>query len=249
MSTGVSLLSVIIPAYNAAGFLSDAISCVQKQGYPKLEVIVVDDGSTDATREVVAGYSGGVRYVRQENQGAASARNHGLQLAHGSLVAFLDADDVWTPDALKLLTQHLCDNPRTDVVLGRVQYTRWLTDGAGKQAIETFGDPCISFSLDAAVFRRQIFERVGAFDASLRSSEDVDWFMRAREVGVSIDVLEDVVLFYRRHGRNLTQDRDASHRDLAHALKQSLDRRRRSSAPGSLPSLVPQKSAAGPQRT
>ena len=249
MSNDVPLLSVIIPAYNAADFINDAIRCIQEQDYPKLEVIVVDDGSTDATREVMAGRHGGIRYVRQENQGAASARNHGLRLARGSLITFLDADDVWTPDALKLLTQHLHDNPRTGVVLGRVQYTRLLTDSTGKHRMEAFGDPCISFSLDAGVFRRQIFERVGAFDASLHSSEDVDWFMRTREAGVFIDVLDAVVLFYRRHGRNLTQDRDASHRDLAHALKQSLDRRRRSHAAGSLPSLAPQKSAAGLQRS
>jgi glycosyltransferase involved in cell wall biosynthesis len=249
MNNDSPLLSVIVPAYNAADFISDAIRCIEEQDYPKLEVIVVDDGSTDATGEVVAGRHSGIRYVRQENQGAAGARNHGLRLAHGSLISFLDADDIWTPHALKLLTQHLHDNPRTGVVLGRVQYTRLLTDSTGKHRMEAFGDPCISFNLGAGVFRREIFERVGAFDASLRSSEDVDWFMRTREAGVLIDVLDAVALFYCRHGSNLTQDRDASHRDLAHALKLSLDRRRRSLAAGSLPSLASQKSAAGPQRS
>jgi glycosyltransferase involved in cell wall biosynthesis len=249
MSNDFPRLSVIVPAYNAANFIRDAIRSIEEQDYPTLEIIVVDDGSTDATREVVAGHNGAIRYVRQENQGAAGARNHGLSLARGSLITFLDADDVWTPSALKLLTEHLHDSPQTDVVLGRVQYTRLLTDSTGEHRMEAFGDPCISFSFDAGVFRRQIFERIGTFDASLRSSEDVDWFMRAREARVMIDVLEDVVLFYRRHGRNLTQDRDTSHRDLAHALKQSLNRRRRSSAADSLPSLATQKSGARPERT
>ncbi|MGD0965552.1 MAG: glycosyltransferase family A protein [Candidatus Acidiferrales bacterium] len=246
MNKDVPLLSVIVPAYNAADFITDAIGCIKEQDYPNIEIIVVDDGSTDRTREVVA-RNGGIQYVHQENQGAAGARNHGLRLARGSFISFLDADDVWTPSALQLLTQHLHHNPRTSVALGRVQYTHLITDNTGKRRMEAFGDPCISLSLDAGVFRRQIFKRVGVFDASLPSSEDIDWFMRAREAGALIDVLDAAVLFYRRHGRNLTQDRDASHRDLAYALKQSLDRRRRSCAADSLPSLTTQKSEATSQ--
>jgi len=246
MSERFPLLSVIMPAYNAARFIGDAIHSIQEQNYPRLEVIVVDDGSTDATREVVANHQSGIRYIRQENQGPASARNTGLHLARGSLITFLDADDIWTPDALDLLTQPLHDNPEISVVLGRVQYARLHSDGKGKRRMETFGHPCISFSLDAGVFRRQVFEQVGALDANLHSSEDVDWFMRAREAGVFIDALDAVVLFYRRHGCNLTQDRGASHRDLAHALKQSLDRRRRSNTASSLPSLAADPSAARP---
>jgi glycosyltransferase involved in cell wall biosynthesis len=247
MSNDVPLLSVIVPAYNAADFIPDAIRCIQEQDYPQLEVIVVDDGSTDRTRDIVLSRNGGIRYVHQENQGAAGARNHGLRLARGKLITFLDADDLWTPCALQLLTQHLHDHRQTEVVLGRVQYTRWLTDSTEKHRLEPFGNPCISFNLDAGVFRREIFERVGAFDLSLRTSEDVDWFMRARESGASIDVLDAVVLLYRRHERNLTQDRSSSHRDLAHALKKSLDRRRRLSAGTSLPSLAPHPSVARPQ--
>jgi len=243
----VPLLSVIVPAYNAAGFVRDAIGCIQQQGYPKLEVIIVDDGSTDATREVVAACPGDVQYVHQENQGVASARNHGLCLARGSFISFLDADDIWTPGALKLLAQHLHDHVQTGVVLGRVQYTRLLTDRVGNHHMKAFGDPCVSFNLGAGLFRKQVFERVGVFDTNLHSSEDVDWFMRAREAAIRIELLDEAILLYRRHGQNLTQDRAASHRDLARALKQSLDRRRRSCAASSLPSLATQQSTAGPQ--
>jgi len=234
-------VSVIVPAYNAANFIGEALACVEEQDYPRLEVIVVDDGSTDRTRAIVADRHNAVRYVHQENQGVASARNHGLRLARGSFVSFLDADDLWAPGALGLLGQHLQDNPRTGIVLGRVQYTRLRIDTAGNYLAETFGDPCFSFNLGAGLFRRDVFDRIGVFDPTLRSSEDVDWFMRAREAGVSIDVLDTVVLLYRRHGSNLTRDRHASHRDLAFALKQSLDRRRRSHTAGSLPSLAGQE--------
>ena len=241
MSEDFPLLSVILPTYNAAGFINDAIRSIQEQDYPKLEIIVVDDGSTDATREAVASHPGTVRYVRQENQGPAGARNHGLRLARGSLVTFLDADDVWVPGTLNLLAQQLHDNPQAGIVLGRVQYARLFTDSTGNHRTEPFGEPCISFNLGAGMFRRQVFERVGFFAAGYHSSDDVDWFMRAREVSVVIDLLDAVVLVYRRHGRNLTQDREISHRDLVRALKKSLDRRRQLHRATSLPSLAQQK--------
>ncbi len=231
MSNGsrAELLSVIVPAYNAAEFLGEAIGCIQQQGYPELEILVVDDGSSDATGRVAAEFGSSVRYVRQENQGPAGARNHGLRLARGGLVTFLDADDLWSPRALEHLGDHLRDNPQTEVVLGRVQYVRRRADGASNNCWEPFGEPCVSLSVDAGIFRRSVFDKVGWFAPGLGSSDDIDWFMRAREARVVMKVLQEVVLFYRRHERNLTRDRNASHRDLALALKRSLDRRRANS--------------------
>ncbi len=216
-------VSVIVPTYNAAPFISDAIECVLTQDYPADEIIVVDDGSTDMTAQVVAGFGGAVRYVHQENQGPAGARNVGLRLARGRLITFLDADDLWAPSTLRVLRDRMVCDPGAEIVLGLIQYMRRATKGS---LFEPFGEPCFSLSLDAALFRREVFDKVGFFDTSRRSSEDIDWFLRARESGAALQVINDVVLFYRRHNDNLTRDRESSHRDLAHALKRSLDRRR-----------------------
>jgi glycosyltransferase involved in cell wall biosynthesis len=234
--SGQPLLSVIVPTFNAADFLGEAIECIGAQGYPKLEIIVVDDGSTDDTARVIADLQGEVRYFQQENLGPAGARNTGLRLARGELISFLDADDLWTGNALRVLTTHLEKHSDLDVVLGLVQYVRYERGLAGRP-MEFFGNPCFSLSLDACIFRRAVFDKVGNLDESLRSSEDVDWFMRAREKGIAMDVLNRAVLYYRRHSRNLTQDRVRSHHDLAYALKMSLDRRRRSGVADSLSNL------------
>jgi glycosyltransferase involved in cell wall biosynthesis len=232
------LISVIVPAYNAAEFLADALQCIQDQLYPKLEVIVVDDGSTDETPRIAAAFGDRVRYVRQENQGPASARNHGLRVAQGTLIAFLDADDLWLPHTLKLLASFLADQPPTGIVLGRMQYMRQVRGAGGQARFEPFARPCVTLSLDAGLFRRSVFDQVGFFDPTVRSSEDIDWFLRAREAGIPIGFLDQVVLLYRRHDRNLTRDRAASHRDFARALKRSLDRRRKSRRAESLPALL-----------
>jgi glycosyltransferase involved in cell wall biosynthesis len=237
------LLSVIVPAFNAAEFLGDALECIAAQSYPELEIIVVDDGSTDDTARVLANLQLEVRYFRQENRGPAGARNTGLSLARGELISFLDADDLWTGDALPALTAHLKMHPELDVVLGLIQYARYQR-GLGCRPLDFVGDPCFSLSLDAGIFRCAVFDKVGNLDESLRSSEDVDWFMRAREKGVALGVLNRTVLYYRRHGGNLTHDRMRSHRELAYALKMSLDRRRRSGVAGSLSSVLSPGTAA-----
>ena len=240
-------ISVIIPAYNAAEFLADAVQCIWDQNYPELEVILVDDGSTDDTPRVAASFGGKVRYTRQENQGPGSARNHGLRLARASLIAFLDADDLWPPYTLKLLGSHLADYPGTEMVLGRMQYLRQIQGPDGRPKLEPFAQPVLTLNLDAGLFRKAAFDKVGPFDPTMASSDDMDWFLRAREARISMDFVEQVVLFYRRHDHNLTHDRKASLSHFTHALKRSLDRRRQSGAAESLPPLLGAEAKIGPQ--
>jgi glycosyltransferase involved in cell wall biosynthesis len=114
------LVSVIIPAYNAERYLIEALDSVRAQGHRPLEVIMVDDGSTDGTAGVVAQYPD-VRYVYQANRGPAAARNAGLRLAQGDLIAFLDADDVWSDDKLAVQLTLLSARAESQIVLGRLQ--------------------------------------------------------------------------------------------------------------------------------
>jgi glycosyltransferase involved in cell wall biosynthesis len=227
------LVSVIIPAYNSAEFLPGAIASVRSQGYKPLEIVVVDDGSTDETggliRSLQGDDGGDLRYLRQDNRGPGAARNAGLATARGEVIAFLDADDIWPAGKLDCQMPSLTRHPETDIVLGRTQAMVLVggdsADDPGWR-FEPFAEPWYSTQLGSAIYRRRVFDRVGMFDATLKLSEDLDWFMRARERGVGIAFIDDVTLLYRFHHANLTRGTDASARNLLLVLKRSLDRRR-----------------------
>jgi glycosyltransferase involved in cell wall biosynthesis len=225
MNANRPLLSVIIPACNAARFLPEAVASVRAQGYSPIEVLIVDDGSTDNTAEVAGTFGEGVRCIRQANA-AAAARNRGLTEARGELVAFLDADDLWPADKLRSQALRLAADPALDVVLGRVQYQH--QPGVEKTDIRYEGpdDTLVNVHLGSGLYRRSVFDKVGVFDEKLRFSEDHDWFLRAREAGARITILEQVTLYYRLHGKNMTHVEQVDHHSLIRVLKASLDRRR-----------------------
>jgi glycosyltransferase involved in cell wall biosynthesis len=242
-----SLVSVIVPAYNARAYLADALGSIRLQDYHPLETIVVDDGSTDGSGDIARDFGGEVICVRQHNQGAAAARNHGLRLARGNMIAFLDADDLWPPGTLKLLTTYLADHHETEAAIGRVQYMRWAKSVNGQCLFEPFADPCLALNLGAGLYGRSVFDKVGIFDQALRISDDIDWFMRVRERAIALTFLEQVTLLYRRHDQNMTLARDATHAEFARALKKSLDRRRQTGEAESLGKLIP--TAQAPKET
>ena len=215
--TKLPLVSVIIPTYNAADYLPDALQSVRRQEYAPLEIIVVDDGSTDATPQLIAGRGSNVSYVRQDNRGPAAARNRGLQEARGEVIAFLDADDVWPDGTLARQIDCLLARPEAAVALGR-------TALMGAADAESWFVPL----LGSAVFRRDVFDRVGRFDETLRYSEDHDWFLRAREAGIAIAATDAITLHYRDRPHSLTSRPDRPHGyQLPHVLKRSLERRRK----------------------
>jgi glycosyltransferase involved in cell wall biosynthesis len=211
------LVSVVIPVFNGEAFLREAVRSVLAQKHRAVEVIIVDDGSTDGTKDVVKSLPETVRYLQQTNQGPAAARNRGIEQAQGSLIAFSDADDLWPEDKLELQLPYLLRDPAIDIVLGRIQQVRMSIAVA---------EPAFSVNLGSAVIRKSVFERVGLFDETMRYSEDVDWFMRAREGGAAIKTIDAVTLLYRQHERNMTRGKSASELNVLKALKRSLDRRR-----------------------
>jgi glycosyltransferase involved in cell wall biosynthesis len=219
------LVSVIVPVYNGAGFLPHAVQCVLAQEYPAIEIIVVDDGSTDDVDKAVAALPVDVRYFRQENAGAASARNRAIRDASGELLAFLDVDDLWPERTLGSLVDLLAEHPDVDVVHGRAQVTRFTThDEHG----EYVGSPSEAFPyyIGAGVYRRRAFERVGLFDKELRFGEDTDWFTRAAERGLNILHLDEVTLLVRRHDGNMTRGKSLVELNPLRLFKKAIDRRR-----------------------
>jgi glycosyltransferase involved in cell wall biosynthesis len=222
------LLSVIIPVYNGAEFLPEAIASIRQQSYHPLEIIIVDDGSTDRTAAVAAKLGEDIYYAYQSNRGPAAARNRGLAMARGDLISFLDVDDLWPPAKLKIQISRLMDDPFVDVVLGRVKFIRLPGAPEINIQFESPDNTLVNAYLGSGVFRKPVFEKVGHFDETLRFSEDQDWFLRARELNVSIVILKQVTLLYRLHKDNMTRNKSTTDLQFIRVLKKSLDRRRQS---------------------
>lgn len=220
------LVSVVIPVFNGEAFLREAVESVLAQKYSPVEIIVVDDGSTDGTETVLTSLPETVRYLHQTNQGPAAARNRGIQQAQGSLIAFADADDLWPEGKLELQLPYLISDPGVEIVMGRIHQVRLSKTVNGQTQLEGFVKPAFSVNLGSAVIRKSVFERVGFFDETMRYSEDVDWFMRAREGGAAIVTIDAVTLLYRQHEHNMTRGKSTSELNVLKALKRSLDRRR-----------------------
>jgi glycosyltransferase involved in cell wall biosynthesis len=182
-------LSVVIPAYNSGRYLVQAIKSAASQTVPPSEIIVVDDGSTDDTRERLAPYAGRVTYIPQENQGASAARNRGVEAATGELIAFLDADDVWHPRKTEIQLQAMAERPELGL-LGSGTFD-WPTREFPAVAPQAAVVRPISWShlvvrttlaTSSVIARRRTLERVGPFDVTLQGPEDRDLFLRVAEV-------------------------------------------------------------------
>ncbi len=218
------LISVILPVFNGAKFLADAVKTLAEQDYAPLEIILIDDGSTDNTAELAVQYP--IRYFYQANGGPAAARNLGLEVATGELIKFLDVDDLLPPASLPMLVQRLTAQPELDIVTGHIQ-TVVLSNADQRNHFQD-ATPFAGFNLGAGLFRRHVFERVGGFDASLAYASDVDWYLRALEVETQIVIVRDVTLFYQQHGQNLLRqlDRKDFRTYFLRNLQRSIARRR-----------------------
>lgn len=224
------LVSVVVPVYNGAHFLPDAVASILDQQYPSVEIIVVDDGSTDDVESVVAQLPVDVRFFRQENDGPASARNRGIRDVSADLIAFLDVDDLWPPATLPMLVAELLSRPECLVVHGHAALL--YRDDVGRWVAE--GNPAESFPyyIGAGLYRRAAFETVGLFDPTMWFAEDTDWYARLSETGTPAVRVPAVTLHVRRHGANMTAAKSSKelHASLLVAFKKSLDRARRRAA-------------------
>lgn len=187
MSTNATpRISVIIPTHNRADFLSQAIDSVLDQSLPAAELIVVDDGSTDDTASLLAGYGDRLRVIRQENRGPAAARNSGIRVSSASFLAFLDSDDWFAPD--KLAIQHPAMLARPDLLISHTDEI-WYRGGKLLNQKKKHGRPggsifaqCLPLcvvGMSTVMVRREFFDVVGLFDEELPCCEDYDLWLRA----------------------------------------------------------------------
>jgi len=224
----MTLVSIVMPAHDAARYIGAALESLMTQTYANFEVIVVDDGSRDTTVRIVADAAARdprIRLVSGGHAGVAAARNRGVRAARGGLISFLDADDLWRPDRLARHVEFLSGNPAADVVAGEVL----LFEAVGETLEPLAGSAHVqlrSVNLGATTMRAAVFETIGLFDETMHYSEDLDFLLRVHEAGLHISVEDQVALLYRRHETNMTNDVGANRRYILQALQRSLARRR-----------------------
>jgi glycosyltransferase involved in cell wall biosynthesis len=205
------LVSVIVPTYNYAHFVTEAVDSALAQSYPHREIIVVDDGSTDDTRSVLAPYGDRVRYLHQENQGLSGARNTGIRAAEGEYIALLDADDAWHPRKLELQVAYLRDHPEVGLVGASLFTDRrlcWPEIGdLSSVAADTYRlEELVGkmrFGPSSVVMRRSCLDEVGLFDPTLRCVEDRDLWVRFAS-RFRVAMLHAPLLWYRQHPASLS---------------------------------------------
>lgn len=201
------LISVVMPCFNAQDYLREAVDSVLSQTYGQVELIVVDDGSTDQSQNILKSYGDRIRVISQANQGPYPARNLGVNASRGELLAFLDADDWWSPDCLEKLHAALAAHPQAAVA-----YCGWQNIGKDGGRSDPYVPPdyeledkagrflraASPWPIHAALVRRQVFDEVGGFDLDLHSCMDYDLWLRIA-VARPIVLVPEVMAFYRHH--------------------------------------------------
>ncbi|MHB0870578.1 MAG: glycosyltransferase family A protein [Chloroflexota bacterium] len=225
------LVSVVIPVHNGERYLEAALRSVEQQDYEPVEIIVVDDGSSDGSARVSWSHTG-VRYLYQLNQGVAAARNWGIDVASGEFIAFLDQDDRWVPHKLSAQVGYLLGHPEVEFVLSRQRHL--LEPGTPRPAwlrprileSDQLGSPPGCW-----LVRRQTFDRIGRFDPSLVNSSDTDWLTRAKDAGGPMAVLPEVLLLRRIHDSNASYQTATTRAELLRVMRRSIDRQRHRGIP------------------
>lgn len=203
-------ISVVIPTYNCERYLAQAIDSVLAQTYRDFEVIVVDDGSTDRTDQVLQSYGSQIRALRQSNQGVAAARNQGMMIAQGEWIAFLDADDIFFPDKLAAQIAHAEAHPHLGLVHSGWQ--RVEENGVLIKRVEPWHQvPHLNLETwlrwkpvlpSAMLFRRDWLQKSGGFDPRFPPAEDTELVLRLAVMGCEADWLRQVTVNYRQHGES-----------------------------------------------
>lgn len=210
---------MVIAVHNGAAYLRDALDSVAAQHYPQLEVIVVDDGSSDGSAVIAASHTLNPKVVSQEPRGQAAALNKGLNLATGGFLAFLDHDDVWPAGRLREMLAVLSEDTEADGVYGTVVNT--------DHNLKPIQPPTAVQLAGAMLLRRAAARRVGEFRTDVTHAAIVDWVSRARAARLNLLALDRVVLLRRIHGDNLgIRGRDEARGDLLRVVRDHLRRNR-----------------------
>jgi glycosyltransferase involved in cell wall biosynthesis len=228
------LISCIVPVYNGVLYLREALDSIEAQTYTPVEIMVVDDGSTDGTADIIASYGERIKHVYQPNSGPAAACNTGMRSASGEFFAFLAADDLWHEEKLVRQMNRFRYRPEMDASVTHIRnfWTPELREEEIRLQNHRLSQPMPGYTSVTLLARRSAFERVGYFNEALQHGNDLEWFLRAAEYGAVVELLPDVLAFRRLHranrSRRLAED---SRQTFLKIVKASLDRRRGRMAP------------------
>lgn len=220
-------VSVIIPIYNSGKYLREAIDSVLAQNYRPLEVLVVDDGSTDNGPELASSYGSEVRVIAIPHRGHPAARNAGIAASTGDFLAFLDADDLWTANKLDLQIEAFAANPSLDLVFGHMQNfisQELTTEERAKIKCNSTALP--GLLQGSMLARRHSFHRVGPFPEERKMGDFLDWYGRATLRNMNIYMLPDTLVRRRIHLANFQRTHKHLRKENLIALKKLLDLRR-----------------------
>ena len=217
------LVSCVVPVFNGARFLEDAVQSIEAQTWRPIEIIVVDDGSTDGTPDVIERIGDRVVALRQSNLGPPAARNAGVRAASGDFIAFLDADDLWLPEKLAVQMARFEARPELELCVGIAR--NWWIDELRHEAD---GTPDTMGGVSAALFRRTLVDRLGPLDEALRHLDWVEWMLRGTDLGVVAETISEPLALRRIHHDNLSRRRqDEEPRERARVAQTRIARLRR----------------------
>lgn len=216
------LVSVILPVYNGERYVSQAIESVLSQTYIPTELIVIDDGSLDNSASIARSYKE-VHFLRQRNQGVAVARNSGITAARGTLIAFIDQDDLWTPNKLNVQVHCLLKNPGVQYVNAWVKlFAEPGHDLRSRYAEDFIGHAHMARTPGTLVARKSLFDCVGMFHPRFRIACDVEWFVRLKKYRMPAYIIPEVLLYKRIHNNNLSSDVRTNRREVFSILRETI---------------------------
>jgi glycosyltransferase involved in cell wall biosynthesis len=224
VSTQTPLVSIIIPTYNYAPYLRESVLSAIGQDYRPVEILVVDDGSTDNTKEIIGELMqqhSEIRYLYQENQGASIARNYGIREAKGEYLALLDADDIWEPSKLTMQMGHL--NESFQAVTTFCQ-NFWSAEIPLEKRHELPSPSVLLHASSALLIEKKAFLEVGNFNSDYSNAEWIEWMARARHAGIKIAEIPEILVQRRVHENNISRKGSGTHLEI---IKAQLLRNRR----------------------
>lgn len=220
-------ISVIIPVFNVEKYLVQALESVFEQETTPLEIIVIDDGSTDKSVETIRKFRDRITIFQLPHKGAASARNFGISRSNGNFLAFLDADDLWTANHLSVLLNSFSTENKVDMVLGNLEQfispeLTALKNSGLIDELKVFP----GYHPGAMLIKKEAFLKTGMLNEELQLAEFVDWFMRAEEMGIQQRIIPDIVYRRRIHLTNQGILKKEYLKDYTTVLRAALKRRK-----------------------